>query len=168
MFFEKTDEILMQFSRNVEGYFLEREAERYEEIEEQLLLDLKIINKEAKRAVLKEKKYILENNFYMSKVYKQKATELMDKKSKVLNKLINKHNIKAIGYHIKESSSGIIVYPLYRINGYSYHIKADVDFIEKNNLKFLGRLENKCNYKTLGDFDSKFKKAINSIDKILK
>lgn len=168
MFFEKPNSILMQFSRNTEGYFLEKEAKRYDDIDEKILIDLKKINKEAKIAVLKEKECLINKDFSKSKMYKNRIIELMDKKNKALEKIISEYNIKAIGYHIKESSIGINIYPLYNINGYSYHIKSNIDFVEKNNLKFLGRLENECNYKTLGKSDNKLQNVINNIDEFLK
>lgn len=167
MFFTKADEILNQFSRNVEGYFLERDAETYEDIDEQVLIDLKEINKEAKRSVVKSRGYVLNGEIEKSKYHEKRATELMDKKTKVLNELICKHNINAIGYHVKKNCSKVIIYPLYSINGYSYHLKSDIDFVNKNNLKFLGELNNTSNYKTLGSSSKKSNIALMSIEKII-
>lgn len=170
MFLEKTDDILMQFARNTQGHFLRKNAQKNEEIDNKMLSSLKLINKEIKKLVILERKSFYENNIELSKSYKNKARDLTNKKDMVLLKLASKYKIKPVGYHIKEKSSKIYFYPMYVINGYSYHIKSDYDFIKDNNLEFLGRLENQDNYRKqkIYEHNEDFNQAIGFLDDFLK
>ena len=169
MFLEKTDDILMQFARNTQGHFLRKNSKSNENIDSEMLASLKLINKEIKKLVILERKSFYKNKINLSKYYKNKARELTDKKNMVLLKLTSKYKIKPVGYHIKENSSGMHFYPMYVINGYSYHTKSDMDFVKKHKLEFLGRLENKDNYKMQKkhDYNEGFDKAMGLIDNFL-
>lgn len=170
MFLEKTDNILMQFARNTQGYFLRKNSEKNENIDNEILSSLKLINKEIKKLVILERKFFYENEMKLSREYKNKARELTNKKDMVLSKLTSKYRIKPVGYHTKEDSSGVHFYPMYVVNGYSYHTKSDIDFVKKHNLEYLGILENQDNYRkqNLYSFDKDFDKAVNLIDDFLK
>lgn len=170
MFLEKTDDILMQFARNTQGYFLRKNSQKNENIDNEILSSLKLINKEIKKLVILERKSFYENDMKSHEYHKNKARELTVKKNMVLLRLTSKYKIKPVGYHIKESSSGVYFYPMYVINGYSYHSKSNYDFVKNNNLEFLGRLENQDNYnkQKIYDYDEGFNRAVDLIDDFLK
>ena len=170
MILKKTDDILIQFARNTQGYFLRKNSKKNENIDNDMLSSLKLINKEIKKLVILERKSFYENNMELSKSYKIKARELTNKKDMVLLKLTSKYKIKPVGYHTKEDSFGIHFYPMYVINGYSYHTKSDIDFVKKHNLEYLGILENQDNYRKqkLYSFDKDFDRAVDLIDNFLK
>lgn len=166
MFLEKINEKLESFSRNIEGYFLERNSDLIYDIDEKYLASIKEINKEAKRIFLKYKENRKKGNLELADKYFAESKSLMNKKDDALNALISKYSIKPIGYHSVHYSKSC-VFLLYNINGYSFHARCELPKQELQLIKYLGVLNNSHHLDTLGKSTKKSRDALKVIDAII-
>lgn len=133
------NELISSIETNMSKFILKNAKENFKKtigVEDEVLESIRVINIKSKTLVMQKMTAFKKGDRYEVKKLTSEINQLYDIKHKSLSKIIKKHNIEPIGYHIKKDNLKPI--PLYVINNHEFHFLQDISDEQMKKIPFLG------------------------------
>lgn len=133
------NELISSIETNMSKFILKNAKENFKKtigVEDEVLESIRVINIKSKTLVMQKMTAFKKGDIYEVKKLTSEINKLYDIKHKSLSKIIKKHNIEPIGYHIKKDNLKPI--PLYVINNHEFHFLQDISDEQMKKIPFLG------------------------------